>query len=242
MEPAKVNLFRLLFLSLALIFGALGFCTGYLARGVNAAAPLRVDTDAATIEATATVARSDGGHGSAVVITAAPGAALLLTAAHVLAGDDKLLVHFVALNLRSLPAEVIRRDDKLDLALLKVSLPVRYRVPVASLCELPLHPFDAVVSVGAAAGMDPFPTAGIVGNARLVLPIEDDQTVEVLQHSASIVFGSSGGPLFDAHRRCVAGINVRLRASAVGFSMVPVYHIGFAVPADIVRRFLEAPT
>ncbi|WP_437875001.1 Do family serine endopeptidase [Sorangium sp. So ce513] len=127
---------------------------------------------------------------------------------------------------REFEAEVVGRDPKLDLALLRLKgasgLPV---APLGSSEQLRVG--EHVLAVGNPFGLGHTVTLGIVSaKARAIGagPYDD-----FIQTDASINPGNSGGPLFN-WRGEVVGINTAIRAGANG--------IGFAIPVDALKDVL----
>jgi serine protease Do len=124
---------------------------------------------------------------------------------------------------RVLPAEVIGRDSRTDLALLKVeaaNLPV---VPAGDSSALRVG--EPVMAIGNPFGLEQTVTTGIVSATGRVIgegPYDD-----FIQTDASINPGNSGGPLINARGQAV-GINTVIFTSSGG-SM----GIGFAIPSNV---------
>lgn len=150
----------------------------------------------------------------------------ILTCAHVIEGVDSLsIVSFEGRH----GAELVVQDSKNDLALLRVPdtrgfQPVTFRE--GSGCELGEH----IVTLG-------FPLAGVAGGGVQVTqgcvsglfgPFDD---AGLLQFTAPIQPGSSGGPVFDPSG-LVAGV--------VTSSMRDTQNMNFAVKSALVLAFLEA--
>jgi serine protease Do len=151
-------------------------------------------------------------------------AGYVVTNAHVVADADDVRVHLA--DERELKAEVVGRDPKIDVALLKIkgagALPA---APMGSSDKLRVG--EHVLAVGNPFGLGHTVTLGIVSaKARTIGagPYDD-----FIQTDASINPGNSGGPLFN-WRGEVVGINTAIRAGANG--------IGFAIPIDDVRDVL----
>lgn len=147
---------------------------------------------------------------------------LVLTAAHVVRGSDKARV--ITYDGDMCTATVVRRDDKIDLALLATPKPLR-ALEAAALGHTP-RVGHGIFVVGHPGEMWWLVTFGHVG-----LLNETEMTVD-----AAVNSGSSGGGVFDLHGRLV-GI-----ASAV---YGPMAFLGFqghaiAVSAPAIRRFLES--
>ncbi|WP_437851171.1 Do family serine endopeptidase [Sorangium sp. So ce363] len=127
---------------------------------------------------------------------------------------------------REFEAEVVGRDPKLDLALLR--LKGASGLPVAPLgASEQLRVGEHVLAVGNPFGLGHTVTLGIVSaKARAIGagPYDD-----FIQTDASINPGNSGGPLFN-WRGEVVGINTAIRAGANG--------IGFAIPIDALKDVL----
>jgi serine protease Do len=128
---------------------------------------------------------------------------------------------------REFDAEVVGRDPKLDLALLR--LKGAQNLPVAPLgSSEQLRVGEHVLAVGNPFGLGHTVTLGIVSaKARAIGagPYDD-----FIQTDASINPGNSGGPLFN-WRGEVVGINTAIRAGANG--------IGFAIPSDALKDVLS---
>jgi serine protease Do len=129
----------------------------------------------------------------------------------------------------SLPAKLLGRDEKTDLALLKI-------VPKK---PLPASHFgnsdkarvgDWVVAIGNPFGLGSTVTAGIVSarNRDIAAGPYDD----FIQTDAPINRGNSGGPLFDMDGN-VIGVNSAI-FSPTGGSV----GIGFAIPSNMVREVI----
>ncbi|MDI3291498.1 Do family serine endopeptidase [Polyangium sp. 15x6] len=148
----------------------------------------------------------------------------IVTNAHVIEGADDVKVRLA--DEREFAADVVGRDTKLDLALLK--LRGASGLPVAALgSSEALRVGEHVLAVGNPFGLGHTVTLGIVSaKARSIGagPYDD-----FIQTDASINPGNSGGPLFNWKGE-VIGINTAIRAGANG--------IGFATPVDALRDIL----
>ena len=148
----------------------------------------------------------------------------VVTNEHVVHEADDVRVHLA--DDRELPAEIVGRDPKLDLALLKIK--GASNLPFASLgSSEQTRVGESVLAVGNPFGLGHTVTLGIVSaKARTIGagPYDD-----FIQTDASINPGNSGGPLFNWKGE-VVGINTAIRAGATG--------IGFAIPSDALRDVL----
>ena len=129
-----------------------------------------------------------------------------------------------------LTAEVVGRDAKTDLALLKVRASGKLpRVTFGDSSGLRVG--DWVVAIGNPFGLGGTVTAGIVSGRQRDIragPYDD-----FIQTDASINQGNSGGPMFNVAGE-VVGINTAILAPA-GHSV----GVGFAIPSNLARPILE---
>ncbi|MDI1450255.1 Do family serine endopeptidase [Polyangium sp. 6x1] len=148
----------------------------------------------------------------------------IVTNAHVIEGADEVKVRLA--DEREFAADIVGRDTKLDLALLK--LRGASGLPVAALgSSEALRVGEHVLAVGNPFGLGHTVTLGIVSaKARSIGagPYDD-----FIQTDASINPGNSGGPLFNWKGE-VIGINTAIRAGANG--------IGFATPVDALKDII----
>ena len=126
-------------------------------------------------------------------------------------------------------AEVIGRDPKTDIALIKIKangdLPI---VPLGNSDELEVG--DWVLAIGNPFGLDQTVTAGIVSaKGRVVGAGPYDNFI---QTDASINPGNSGGPLFNTKGE-VVGINTMIFSQSGGN-----IGIGFAIPVNMAKEIL----
>jgi len=167
--------------------------------------------------------RARGGAGSGVVVTPD---GYLLTNEHVVQRVTEARITFV--DGRNVPAVVAGRDPATDLAVLRAqaaALPYARLVP-----EQRLRPGQLVVAVGNPLGFESTVSAGVVSALGRSLRSRQGRLIEsVVQHTAALNPGNSGGPLVDSLGR-VAGINTAIIAMAQG--------IGFAIPASTAQWVL----
>ncbi len=151
----------------------------------------------------------------------------IVTNNHVVEDVDKIEVHFNDDSV--LEAEVVGRDAKTDLALIKVE-------PKKDLEALPfgdsdrIRPGDWVVAIGNPFGLEHTVTAGIVSaKHRQINRDETRRFDDFIQTDAAINPGNSGGPLLNL-RGEVVGINTAINPQA--------NTIGFAVPINVAKGIL----
>ena len=152
----------------------------------------------------------------------------IVTNNHVVEDVDKIEVHFH--DGSELDAEVIGRDPRTDIALIKVE-------PGKDLVALPLgdsdsvRPGDWVVAIGNPFGLEHTVTAGIVSARHRTINRDPDarRFDDFIQTDAAINPGNSGGPLISLGGE-VIGINTAINPQA--------NTIGFAVPVNIAKTIL----
>jgi serine protease Do len=153
---------------------------------------------------------------------------LIVTNNHVITDADQITVTLH--DGTSLPAKVLGRDDKTDLALLKVN--PRRPLPTAHFGDSDKARIgDWVIAIGNPFGLGSTVTAGIVSARNR--NIEAGPYDEFLQTDAPINRGNSGGPLFDM-TGSVVGINSAIYSPSGGGSV----GIGFAIPSNLARDIL----
>ena len=144
----------------------------------------------------------------------------IVTNNHVVDGATTIQVKIA--DGRELPAKVVGRDSKTDLALIKVEavgLPV---IPLGDSSQLQVG--EPVMAIGNPFGLEQTVTSGIVSAIGRVIgqgPYDD-----FIQTDASINPGNSGGPLIDPRGQAV-GINAAIFSQSGGS-----VGIGFAIPID----------
>ncbi|TVR84120.1 MAG: DegQ family serine endoprotease [Rhodospirillales bacterium] len=167
--------------------------------------------------------------GSGFIVDAA---GFIVTNNHVIQDADEISV--ILHDETRLAAEVVGRDPKTDIAVLKVD-------PPASLAAVTFGDSDVsrvgdwVLAIGNPFGFGGSVTAGII-SARS-RDIQAGPYDDFLQTDASINRGNSGGPMFDLDGK-VIGINTAIFSPSGGS-----VGIGFAIPANVaepvIRQLIE---
>jgi S1-C subfamily serine protease len=162
--------------------------------------------------------RGADGAGSAVVITPD---GYLLSNHHVVDGAREVRVRAPAGD--STVARVVGSDAATDLALLHAD-PVAMAAPApGELAAAPVRPGQLVVAIGNPLGFSSTVSAGVVSALGRSLRGKDGRLIDgIVQHTAPLNPGNSGGPLADSQGRIV-GINTAIIARSQG--------LGFAVGA-----------
>jgi serine protease Do len=149
----------------------------------------------------------------------------IVTNNHVIADADQISV---TLNDgTTLPAKLIGRDEKTDLALLKVGS--RKPLPSAKFGDSDHARIgDWVIAIGNPFGLGSTVTAGIVSARNR--DIEAGPYDDFIQTDAPINKGNSGGPLFDMDGN-VVGVNSAIYSPSGGS-----VGIAFSIPSNLVRE------
>jgi serine protease Do len=165
--------------------------------------------------------RRTQGAGSGVIISAD---GYILTNNHVVEGAKEVIVTLA--DKQEHKAQIVGRDPKTDLAVLKIK-PVN-TLPSANMGDSErLRVGDWVVAIGNPFGLSHTVTSGIVSAKGRVIgagPYDD-----FIQTDASINPGNSGGPLFNM-RGEVVGINTAIIPHGQG--------IGFAIPVNTAKPLI----
>lgn len=163
--------------------------------------------------------------GSGFVIDSEEG--IIVTNNHVIEGADEITANFN--DGTKLVAELIGRDEKTDIAVLKVK-------PETPLKAVPfgdsesIRVGDWVMAIGNPFGLGGTVTVGIVSARNR--DINSGPYDNFIQTDASINRGNSGGPLFDMDGN-VIGINTAIISPSGGS-----IGIGFAIPAKTATRVI----
>ncbi len=151
---------------------------------------------------------------------------LVVTNNHVIEGASEVKIAFA--DKREFEAEIVLKDNRSDLAVLRVK-DSKERFPAVELANSDeLQVGDVVLAIGNPFGVGQTVTHGIVSAlARTQVGITDYQFF--IQTDAAINPGNSGGALVDLSGR-VIGINTAIFSRSGGSQ-----GIGFAIPANMVR-------
>jgi serine protease Do len=148
----------------------------------------------------------------------------IITNNHVIEGASE--IHVRLSTEKEYDAEVIGRDPKTDIALIKIkswnSLPV---VELGDSGKVEIG--EWVMAIGNPFGLSQTVTVGIVSAKGRV--IGSGPYDNFIQTDASINPGNSGGPLFNMNGE-VVGINTAIVATGQG--------IGFAIPVNVAKEIL----
>ena len=188
-----------------------------------------------TIEA---VGDQEGSQGSGVVVD---GRGYIVTNNHVISeaavNPSQYKMQVVFNDGKEVPANLVGRDPKTDLAVLKVDNVDNLTVAKMGDSDK-IRVGDEVIAAGAPLGLRSTVTQGIVSALHRPVPLsgegsDTDTVIDGVQTDASINHGNSGGPLIDMNGD-VIGINTAgksLSDSASG--------LGFAIPVNEVKTVVE---
>jgi len=164
--------------------------------------------------------------GSGVIVRAD---GLVLTNNHVIAGGQEIVVALS--DKREFKAKVVQADARLDLALLKVDTKGEKLPTVAFADSDKVQVGDLVLAIGDPFGVGQTVTMGIVSAQARSQSTSSDAVY--IQTDAAINPGNSGGALVTSDGR-LAGINSSIYSNSGGN-----IGIGFAIPSNLARRFVE---
>jgi serine protease Do len=155
---------------------------------------------------------------------------LVVTNNHVIEGADKITV--IAQDGKRFEAEIVGRDKKTDLALLKIDPGDETKLTAVEFGQSDkARVGDWVIAIGNPMGLGGTVTAGII-SAR-GRDIRSGPYDDYIQTDAPINRGNSGGPLFDMDG-AVIGINTAILSPSGGS-----IGIGFSIPANIARNVIN---
>jgi S1-C subfamily serine protease len=182
-----------------------------------------------------------GGFGSGVVID---GHGYVLTNNHVVAPAATIpqaTLEAVFSDGTRLPARIVGRDPKTDLAVVKVDVA---NPTVAQLGRSSgLKQGDSVIAIGSPLGLAGTVTSGIVSAVDRPVRLEAEggqgnAVIDAIQTDAAINPGNSGGALVDA-AGAVVGINTAILRAQGGGDGGGSIGLGFAIPIDTARTIAQ---
>lgn len=164
--------------------------------------------------------------GSGFVIDAEKG--LIVTNNHVIKDSEEVRVTFH--DDTTVTADVLGRDEKTDLAVLKVKTEKKLTAVQFGDSDV-LRVGDWIVAIGNPFGLGGTVTAGIVSARQR--DIQAGPYDDFIQTDASINRGNSGGPMFDLNGK-VIGINTAIFSPSGGS-----VGIGFAIPSALAKPVID---
>ncbi|MEM8540624.1 MAG: Do family serine endopeptidase [Pseudomonadota bacterium] len=165
--------------------------------------------------------------GSGFVIDAEEG--IIITNNHVIADADEVVANFS--DGSRLDAEIIGRDPKTDIAVLKVDPTKRALKAVPFGDSDVMRVGDWVLAIGNPFGLGGTVTTGIV--SAIGRDIQSGPYDNFIQTDAAINRGNSGGPLFNMDGE-VIGINTAIISPSGGS-----IGIGFSIPSELATNVID---
>ena len=154
---------------------------------------------------------------------------IIVTNNHVIEGADEITV--IMHDQKEFKAELLGRDPKADLAVLKINPKDADLVPTKWGDSDLIRVGDWSIAIGNPLGLGGTVTAGII--SAISRDIGNGPYVKFLQTDASINRGNSGGPLFNIYGE-VIGINTAI-ISQTGGSI----GLGFAIPSNSAKKIIN---
>ena len=154
---------------------------------------------------------------------------IIVTNNHVIEGADKITV--ILSDQKEFSAELLGRDPKADLAVLKINPEETSLNAVNWGNSDAMRVGDWTIAIGNPLGLGGSVTTGIV--SAISRDIGGGPYVKFIQTDASINRGNSGGPLFNVEGE-VIGINSAI-ISPTGGSI----GLGFAIPSNSAKKIIQ---
>ncbi|MGW6422763.1 trypsin-like peptidase domain-containing protein [Nocardia sp. NPDC055053] len=180
----------------------------------------------------------NGATGSGVVID---GAGYVVTNNHVISmaatdKSDRAAIQVQFSDGTRVPAQIVGRDPKTDLAVLKVEAKNLTVATLGKSAEVQVG--DDVLAVGSPLGLSKTVTSGIVSAQHRPVKLagegsDTNAVIDAVQTDAAINPGNSGGALVDMEGR-VIGINTAIRSETGGS-----VGLGFAIPVDVMTAVTQ---
>ncbi len=149
----------------------------------------------------------------------------IITNNHVVGSDDAR-VRVLLADGRTLDAQVVRRNPRLDLALLKVAAENLQALPIGDSSSLRVG--EWAFAIGHPWGQRWVVTAGII-SALSTVKLAEDLTTRYIKSDVGLAPGNSGGPLLNADGQ-VVGINAMIFGGDLSIS----------IPSNVVTGWLSS--
>jgi putative serine protease PepD len=163
----------------------------------------------------------------------------IVTNEHVVDGAQTVTVK-LGVNGKAQTAKVLAADASKDLALLQISESNLKPLTFADSAKVEVG--DNVFAIGNPYGLDHTLTSGIVSALGRDIQAPDGTTIaNVIQTDAALNPGNSGGALIDSDGD-VIGVNSQIASASSSESEAGNVGIGFAIPSDTVKAFVDNPT
>jgi Do/DeqQ family serine protease len=160
---------------------------------------------------------------------------VVITNTHVVKGRGETEIRVALSDKREFDAKVLTQDDKTDIAILKIESNGERFSAIELENSDTLEVGDLVLAIGNPFGVGQTVTSGII-SAQTRTEIGKSDAQVFIQTDAAINPGNSGGALVDMAGKLV-GINTMIFSQSGGS-----HGIGFAIPSNLVRVYLEGAT
>lgn len=173
------------------------------------------------------------GGGSGVIFTTD---GYVITNEHVVDGAQKLTV--VLSDKRELDAKLIGKDERTDLAVLKIEAEGEYTAaPLGNSSNLKVG--QLVVAIGSPLGYAGTVTSGIVSAVDRVVD-SDGKRFKMIQTDAAINPGNSGGPLFNRYGEVIGITSMKEVYTQNEYGQqIAVEGLGYAIPIDTAKPIIQ---
>ena len=160
---------------------------------------------------------------------------LILTAAHVVAGNDTMTVRLN--DGTQVKGKIVGSDEATDVAVVKID--VGHKLPVAQLATgVPVEVGQLAIALGSPYGLTQSVTSGIVSAVNRTVPGAPNNTVALIQTDAPINPGNSGGMLANRHGQ-VIGVNDSIISGSSSGAEAGNVGVGFAIPIDLAKSVAD---
>jgi S1-C subfamily serine protease len=154
----------------------------------------------------------------------------IVTNYHVVRGAERMEVTLP--DKTKFEAKLVGADPNKDLAVIRINVPKGRLTPITLGSSRGLLVGQKVLAIGNPYGLDRTLTTGIISSLGRSIQAENGLIIDdIIQTDAAINPGNSGGPLLNSQGQII-GINTAILSPSNSGSI----GIGFAIPADTVRR------
>jgi 2-alkenal reductase len=135
---------------------------------------------------------------------------------------------------QQIQAQVVGSAADYDLAVIRASEKVKVPAPIPPGTSNNLKIGQLVYAIGSPYGLDQSLTTGVISGLKRELPTSEGREIRnIIQTSAAIYPGSSGGPLLNSAGQLI-GVNTISYPGAA--KSAPA--LGFAIPVDVVKSVI----
>jgi serine protease Do len=162
-------------------------------------------------------------------------AGYIVTNQHVVERAADLKIEVTMNDGKTYSAHYITGDEETDLAFIKIDAKAAF--PFINLENIsPNLLGQTVIVVGNALGYGSSISRGVLSGTKRDITVDNIDYRNLLQTDAAINPGNSGGPLIDLAGKLVGISSAKMAFTPQG---VPTQGLGFAIPAEVVRKSVE---